>query len=161
VGEGYRAAEGDTPTDRLRLPVPEAARALGISPEAIRNRLSRGTLDSERESGTVYVDRDMVRHTDDISSDRPDESDALISEMHARIESLERQLEQEREANRENRRLLLAALERIPPQLEAPREAPEAPETVEEEPQRAEPRSYAPGAQEGVERPWWRRMFER
>jgi len=56
------------------------------------------------------------------------------------------------------RRLLMAALERIPPQLEAPSEARESPETVEEEPERAEPRP-ATGAQEGMQRPWWRRIL--
>jgi hypothetical protein len=35
--------------------------------------------------------------------------------------------------------LLSAALERIPPQLEAPQEARESPQTVDEEPERAEP----------------------
>jgi hypothetical protein len=35
-------------------------------------------------------------------------------------------------------RLLSAALERIPPQLEAPQEARESPQTVEEAPERAE-----------------------
>jgi hypothetical protein len=54
--------------------------------------------------------------------------------------------------------LLSAALERIPPQLEAPQETRESPETVEEEPERAEPRSDARGDQEPVRRPWWRRM---
>jgi hypothetical protein len=53
-------------------------------------------------------------------------------------------------------RLLSAALERIPPQLEAPQEARESPRTAEEEPERAEPRSDVGGAQEGVRRPWWR-----
>ena len=47
---------------------------------------------------------------------------------------LERHVEEEREANRENRRLLAAALERIPPQIEAPREEREAPESASEEP---------------------------
>jgi hypothetical protein len=28
-----------------------------------------------------------------------------------------------------------------------------------EEPERVEPRSAAGGAQEGAERPWWRRLF--
>jgi hypothetical protein len=49
-----------------------------------------------------------------------------MSEMRDRIASLERQLEQERQANSEHRRLLAAALERIPPQLEAPSEARES-----------------------------------
>jgi hypothetical protein len=50
--------------------------------------------------------------------------------MHSRIESLEVQLTQEREANRENRRLLAAALERIPA-IESP-EPRDGPGTVSE-----------------------------
>jgi hypothetical protein len=45
------------------------------------------------------------------------------------------------------------------PELEAPKEQPGAPETVEE-PERAEPPSDAPGAQAGVQRrSWWRRLI--
>ena len=44
-------------------------------------------------------------------------------------------------------------------ELYALREAPEASETVEEEPERAEPHSATGGAEEGVRRPWWRRVF--
>jgi hypothetical protein len=57
------------------------------------------------------------------TSQRPNvesEGSVLISEMRARIELLEDQLAQANERDRENRRLLAAALERIPPQLEAP-----------------------------------------
>jgi hypothetical protein len=53
---------------------------------------------------------------------------------------------------------LAAALERIPA-IEAPQEASEDAERVEEAPERSEPRSDAGGAQEGVRRPWWRRVF--
>jgi hypothetical protein len=49
-------------------------------------------------------------------------------------------------------------LERMPA-IEAPQEASEAAETVEEEPERAEAHYATGGAQEGVQRPWWRRMF--
>src|SRR5215208_5485682 len=84
-------------------------------------------------------------------------SDALISEMRERISSLERQLEAERQANSEHRRLLMAALERIPPQLEAPPEARESPQAVEEEPERAGPHSATGEAEEGARRPWWHR----
>ena len=92
----------DTPPDKMRLIVPDAARALGISPEAIRNRLSRGTLQSERHGGTVHVliDRDMVRHADDTPPDTPGDRDALVAELRARIDSLERQLDQERQDQR-------------------------------------------------------------
>jgi excisionase family DNA binding protein len=39
------------------------------------------------------------------------------------------------------------------------REVPEAPETVEEQQGRGQPPSDAPGAPEGVRRPWWRRLL--
>jgi hypothetical protein len=44
-------------------------------------------------------------------------------------------------------------------ELYALREPRESPETVEEEPERAEPNSATGEAQEGTQRPWWRRMF--
>jgi hypothetical protein len=72
---------------------------------------------------------------------------------------VEGQLEAERQAHAEGRRLLAAALERIPA-IEAPQELAEAAETFRAEPEGAtEPRSDAPGAQEGARRPWWRRVF--
>ena len=69
-------------------------------------------------------------------------------------------------------RLLSAALKRIPPQLEAPTEARESPETVEEQQGRGEPRPDASGAQEPPEAfgsrgsgtargSLWRRIFGR
>jgi hypothetical protein len=54
----------------------------------------------------------------------------------------------------------MAALERIPPQIEAPQEERESPQTVEEEPESAGPRPAAREAQEGTQRrPWWRRVL--
>jgi hypothetical protein len=62
--------------------------------------------------------------------------------------------------DRENRRLLAAALERIPPQLEAPPKPSESPETATEgEAMRCS--SATGGAQEGAEGPWWRSCFRR
>jgi hypothetical protein len=57
-------------------------------------------------------------------------------------------------------RLLSAALKRIPPQLEAPQETRESPETVEE-PERAMPRPTTVESQETEQRPWWRKVFGR
>jgi hypothetical protein len=45
------------------------------------------------------------------------------------------------------------------PELESTSEARESPETVEEEPERAEPCSSAGESQESEQRPWWRRVF--
>jgi hypothetical protein len=150
---------GDDRTgDVRRTTVSEAAEILGISAEAVRGRVRRGTIPVEREGGTVYVliegtesNRtigDQSRTTDDRPSDR---TDLLIAELQDRVRSLE-------EANRENRRIIAALTSRIPA-IEAPQEARESPETVEDEAERAEPRPDAPGAQEGVQRPWWRRVF--
>ena len=139
---------------------------LEISTGAVRNRLSRGTLASTKEDGTVYVllpsdmSRDAERHTTDTPGGMPpSDSDVLTSELRDRLRYVEDQLEAERQAHAEARRLLMAALERIPPQLEAPSEAREAPQTVEEETEGAEPRTATVESQEGVQRPWWRRWF--
>jgi hypothetical protein len=150
----------DRTPPKHRTTVAEAAEILGISAEAVRGRIRRGTLPVERESGTVYVlldhpseDRtttDQPRTTGDQPDDR---TDLLIAELQDRVRSLE-------EANRENRRIIAALTSRIPA-IEAPQEATETPETVEGEPERAEPRPATGGAQEGARRPWWRRVFER
>ncbi len=104
------------PTDR-RHTVAQAADQLGISSDAIRSRIKRGTLRTEREGGTVYVLLDdqpgKDQPTTDETANQPtDPRDELIA-------VLREQLAAEREANRENRRLLLAALERPVRELEA------------------------------------------
>jgi hypothetical protein len=214
---------------RQRLSVAEAADALGITVDAVRSRVKRGTIDHERKGGRVYVllgaDEARPGHdqdTDQVSDQGAREYEDRTAEL---ITTLREQLQAERQAHAEARRLLAAALERIPPQLEAPSEAREpdvspeptgelgelredldtertrremaestlregmaeeqrrreaaererdelrqelyaprgpreSPETVEEEPERAEPHSDAPGAPEAVQRrPWWRRML--
>ena len=151
--------------EMARHTVAEAADMLGISTGAVRNRLSRGTLPSTKESGTVYVllSADMSRDAERDAGDTPggmppSDSDVLTSELRDRLRYVEGQLEAERQAHAEARRIIAGLVERIPA-IEAPRDEPEAPETVEEEPERAEPRSAAGEAQEGVQRPWWRRIF--
>ena len=56
-------------------------------------------------------------------------------------------------------RLLSGALERIPPQLEAPQEAAVSTETVEDTSKGEEPHRGTEEPQEAVRRPWWRRWF--
>jgi hypothetical protein len=96
---------------------------LGLTVDALRKRVKRGTLEAERGAdGRLYV-----------LLDADQESGAPRSDTERLISVLEDQLRQEREAHAEARRLLAAALERIPPQLEAPtapsepRESPETP----------------------------------
>jgi uncharacterized membrane protein YccC len=148
-------------TSRQRVAVAQAAEILGVTVEAIRGRIKRGTLDHERHSGRVYVLLDADQSTNrtrpdiDQSTDRlQSDSTALISAKDETIATLREQLQAERQAHAEARRLLMAALERIPPQIEAPQEARESPETVEQEPERTEPRPAAGEAQESAQRPW-------
>jgi transposase-like protein len=156
---------GATSADRRRLTVPQAAEALGVTVDAVRGRIRRGKLKSEQHAGTVYVWLDALEDDDSrgpsATSHRPsDDQSERIEDFREQVAYLREQLQAERQAHAEARRLLMAALERIPPQLEAPSEEPsEAPETVEGEPERAEHRPDTPGTQEGLQRPWWRRMF--
>ena len=46
-------------------------------------------------------------------------------------------------------------------QIEASQEAQEAAEPIEEATESAEPRPATGGAQEGAQRPWWRRVLGR
>ena len=164
MGEGRRSGEDQPTTDESsgrRLSVPEAAEALGISGDAIRSRIKRGTLATVREGGRVFVVLG--------GSDRPNaqaqptsvpSEDRLYQEMQARIRYLESQVEEEREARRRADTLLARLMDRLP-ELEAPSSeaTPGEPETAAQEPEREEPRSDIPGAQEGAQRPWWRRIL--
>ena len=157
---------------RLRVPVQEAARLLGISPEAVRSRLYRGTLDKETGTdGTVYVrlHADQLRHDDEQTADQPQPNAEFVGELRARVEDLREQLAEEREARR-RADTIIAQLARANEEqartireLEAPSGPPsderESPQRAEGEPGRAEPHSATGEAQEGVQRPWWRRMF--
>jgi hypothetical protein len=142
-----------------RLTVQEAAEALGTSVDAVRMRARRGSLLSEKDpDGRVYVWVDS-----DESETKPrlnGESTVLIAAKDETIRVLHEQLEAEREAHREARRIIAGLVQRIP-ELEAPQEPLGGPESAGEELERAEPRSSATGgAQESAERvSWWRRVF--
>lgn len=134
-----------------RVTVQEAARALGVTEQAIRKRIKRGTLEAETEGRRVYVYLDASETSYEPSRDAVTNpaSDALISQMQARIDSLERSLESERDANRENRRLLAAALER------RALESHEASEDSSGVP----PESGNFETSQRKDKPWWRRIF--
>jgi hypothetical protein len=91
-----------------RLLVKDAAELLGISSAAVRSRIHRGTLRSEKdEDGTVYVllDGDASEHS--APNNATNDKDRLIN-------VLEEQLRIEREASAELRKLLAGALQRVP-----------------------------------------------
>ena len=125
--------KGQDPTGHSsgqRASVREAAELLGTTVDAIRKRVQRGTIPYEKApDGRVWIVLDAVQDSTGArqDTDRPQsDSSALISAKDETIATLRDQLEAERQAHAEARRLLAAALERIPPQLEAPSEARES-----------------------------------
>jgi excisionase family DNA binding protein len=136
--------------DEQRLTVSEAAAVLGISSEAVRTRIQRGTLKSVREGGRVFVviGQDRTRSNTNITDDQT----ALVEMLQDEVEYLRRELKVRTEENRRKDHLLAAALERIPAI-----EASESPETSADDPSGTEtPPQQETGTQQ---RPWWRRVF--
>ena len=129
-----------------RVTVQEAARLLGISEGAVRARIHRGTLETERDSGTVYV----RLNADDTANERTEQTE-LVQTLREYNAALERQLNAERESSAELRRIVAGLVQRIP-ELEAPSEPRESPETATET-----ERVDSPTPEE--QRPWWRRWF--
>lgn len=163
----------DEPSSNRRLTVREAAEELDLSEAAIRNRISRGTLRSEREGGTVYVlledDESQVNRGEsaDQSSDPPHDESRLIDVLQDQVQYLRGELEAEREARRRADHIIAALTERIP-ELEAPPQSAQEAENVAESASEgengeeaseeyAEPQSTPSQPQD--RRPWWRRIF--
>jgi len=139
------------------MPLKEAAAVLGVSKDAVRQRVRRGTLRSDKgEDGRVYVYLDDSVddvHTAKLPPAEAGDSEApLYREMQARIAYLEGQVAEEREARRRADTLLARLMDRVP-ELPAPQEARETPETATAETEGTSPRSDSPGPQRPVERP--------
>ena len=147
------------------MPLREAAAVLGVSKDAVRQRVRRDTLRSDKgEDGRVYVYLDAS--VDDVHGSPAEAGDdPLYREMQARIAYLEGQVAEEREARRRADTLLARLMDRVP-ELPAPQEtlsdAPGPPETGSEG-SGGTPRPDAPGphseATSAQRRPWWRRVL--
>src|SRR5215208_7594846 len=87
VGQRRRTEPNEsnpTPSGR-RLTVHDAARTLGISEDAVRMRVKRGTLDAEREGGRLYVLLDDDPTTEPTADPRAE----LTAELRDRVRYLE------------------------------------------------------------------------
>ena len=149
-----------------RVPLREASELLGVSKDAVRQRIRRKTLRADKgEDGKVYVYLDASVydvHPDAAGdqgrargSDHPD----LVDELRDRVRYLEGIVATRDEEIRRRDVIISQLTERIPPAIEAPSEARKSPQTVEEEPERAEPHPATVESQEPIQRPWWRRAF--
>ena len=126
--------------DRGFYTVEQAADTLDLTPGRIRQMLRAGDLEGipPEESGArgwripAAVVEERRRNAPRKEQAPPGDPHAaeLVEVLREQVEDLRARLDREQEANRENRRLLAAALERIP-ELEAPREPSEAEEPRE------------------------------
>ena len=171
------------PHERVRMTVPQAASFLGISAEAVRARIHRGTLKHTKDEGTVYVllPREDGRHnatqphndaerTDHHDDARTHHDSVITSEIVRRLEDhnadlrdqvqqLRRELEVRNDELRRKDHLLAATLERIPaidPPEETSREASERPQ----KPADSEGDTEEPAENTGQpQASWWKRLL--
>lgn len=169
-----RPAANGTPPGR-RTTVAGAAAELGISAEAVRSRLKRGTLRSVKEGATVYVLLSTDRTRPDHDQTQPEHDRA--NDQTAYIESLREQIgylqgvistrDRELQSRAEEIRRRDSALEREQElaamfanrlrSLEASRDERESPESPG--PTRT-PTDDSDGQETATQRrPWWRRVF--
>ena len=167
---------GQGQPERL-LTVSDAAQELGISAEAVRSRVKRGTLGSVKEGSTVYVllpqrpggDQTTAEHdqTSAPTGARGTAQEKLVESLSDQVAYMREQLAEEREARRRADTIIAqlsqanAALARRVPEIEAPvtdaTEATGASESGEGAPYGTSPQE----AQDSLQRrsSWWRRFF--
>jgi hypothetical protein len=139
--------------------VDEAARVLGLSVDAIRKRVQRGTIPYEKDpAGRVTILLDTVETVQDITG-RGQDAERLLEDLREQVAFLRRELEAERNAHAETRRITYTLAQRVP-ELAPPRDEPHGPETVTEEPEGTDASTDRGGRETGVQRrSWWRRFF--
>ena len=163
----------DRPTTRRRVTVAEAAVLLGLSEDAVRSRLKRGTLGKEKASdGTVLVvlgeggstDRPTTNGgqptTNQPTDEATDQGELLVEALRERIEHLSRIIDTRDEEIRRRDTIIMTLSQRIP-ELEGPSDhhgdERGASETTSPRSDRGDGRG---DLQEPAERrSWWRKFF--
>jgi len=157
---------------RYRVTIQEAAKRLGVKEGAIRKRIERGTLRSEKDGdqgGRVYVYVDeppLEEHEDGAGYDTghargydtgydasyPAGYDILIRNQQGQIEYLQRQLEVWQEEAKRKDHIIAALTERIP-ELEPAQEPPDGSVSA------SEGQGSSPVPPEQEKRSWLARFF--
>jgi excisionase family DNA binding protein len=168
---------GDHTDELTTVTVADAAELLGLSTEAVRMRVKRGTLASTKMGGTVYVLLDGPNErpnakpnarpnagTNRRPNPRPNvETPPVVAnlrehnaDLRDQVEHLRRELDTRNEELRRKDTIIMAMTQRIP-ELEAPQEPQDGPETAAEHPSRGEvPEDQREPAER---RPWLHRIF--
>jgi hypothetical protein len=159
----------------LRVTIREAATRLGVTEAAVRKRIQRGSLGKELgQDGRVYVYLDLSQDTSHPESQvhRDPMVEELVEELRDRVAFLERSLER-RSVEAERYQQIVAGLTQTNNnlsarvlELEAPAHQPTPYQPSEAGAQEHANTSSGPApsaggaeAQNGSDRPWWRRVF--
>ena len=133
-----------------RVTVSEAATRLGVTPDAVRQRIRRGTIEYEKSAdGRYHVY--LTPHDGRRDGVQDGVQKALLERLHGENEWLRREVERKDT-------IIMQMAQRIPelePAREAPSEQRESPVTPSKEGNKGE---ETPPATE--RRSWWRRLFE-
>jgi hypothetical protein len=147
-----------------RVTVYEASERLGITEGAVRQRIHRGTLESERDDqGRVYV---YLTPDDTQNNTEPHGpsygvyngvNDALLDELRDRIRFLEEQLDDRKDEAHRKDSIIMSLTQRVP-ELEAATEPRESPVAAPEPTSKGEevPEESTEGK---IKQPWWQRWF--
>jgi excisionase family DNA binding protein len=138
-----------------KVTVPEAAKLLGISEGAIRQRIHRGSLEAEKDdTGRVYVSLtpEDTQNNGVNTAETDDSVTELVHELRDRIRFLEDELADRKEENRRKDAILMTLAQRVP-ELEEASEPRESPVTATE----VQGEGMVPP--EAQRRSWWRRIF--
>jgi hypothetical protein len=128
-----------------RVPVSEAAARLGVTPDAVRQRIRRGTIQYEKtDDGRYYVL--LTPHDGRRDGVQDGVQKALVERLHDENEWLRREVERKDT-------IIMMMAQRIP-ELEAAPEPRESPVSPSEE--RGES-DVPPEEKKAVS--WWRRLF--
>ena len=155
---------------RDRLTIAEAATLLGVHKNTVRNRIKNGSYQAEMvqtEHGPTYLIERESLLTNLTTNTLTSASQDLVSQQALEfVQELLRPfvselggVREELGAERARRQIAEERAAVLEAELEAFRETRESPETTEEQQGRGAPQSAAGEAQEGVQRPWWRRVF--
>jgi excisionase family DNA binding protein len=160
-----------------RVTVAEAAQRLGVSQDAVYKRIKRGTIpwDKDEDGKTFVFVEEIDESTDGLESSTDESTDRLktstdasgasstygstellLDELRDRVRFLEGELEDRREEARRKDSIIMALTQRVP-ELEAPAEPREAPETVSEHASKGD--DVPQGPQEPTQRRSWLYRF--
>jgi len=129
--------------------VPDAAKVLGVTPEAIRQRIKRGTIEFEHEpDGRYYVFLAPTEASSEGPSEEFGNGNPVLLDY---VESLKRELEDWKEEARRKDAIIITMAQRIP-ELEPATEPREEPETASDGTERVE---KTPPEREHDSQPWW------